>query len=177
MPQKAMAETGPFRRALDQSGDVRHDKCLVVPDVDDSKIWLQRRKWVIGDLWLRRGYDTDQCRLAGIRESDETDIGDDLQLELKLFFFSRAAGVMEFRSLPGRRREMGVSPTPLAALCNQIALAGLGEVEEKLFRCRVVNLGSDGQPNRDRFTILARSVRALAVAPAVSLVFRVVAKM
>ena len=43
---------GAFAGTFDDAGDVRHDEAII-PDTYDTKIWIDRREMVVGDLWLR----------------------------------------------------------------------------------------------------------------------------
>ena len=49
VPQEVMAQSGPFRRPLDQPRDVRQHKAVVIP-LHHPQIGGQGGKMVIGDL-------------------------------------------------------------------------------------------------------------------------------
>src|SRR3712207_2346193 len=74
VPQELMSEPVSFVGAFDQSRDVRNDEAAFAAQRDDAKVRRQCREWVISNLRLCCRDPRDERGLAGIRESDETDI-------------------------------------------------------------------------------------------------------
>ena len=56
---------------------------------DDAEIRRQRRERVVGDLRAGRRDARDQRRLAGVREADQADVGEQLQLEPQVLVLAR----------------------------------------------------------------------------------------
>ena len=54
---------------------------VLVAEVHDAEVRLERRERVVGDLGLRGGQGREQRGLAGVRQPDEPDVGDEPQLE------------------------------------------------------------------------------------------------
>src|SRR5436190_36843 len=129
MPQKLDTETGARVRPLDQARNIGDYECLVILDLHDPEIRLQRCKRVVGDLRLRRRNARDQRRLAGVRKADETDVGKQLQLQAQPALFAGTARLMLGRSLMRRRGEAGVAATAASAARRDEALAGFREIE------------------------------------------------
>src|SRR5438552_2436780 len=66
--------------AGNQARHVGYDE-LDVAGLDHAEVRDQGRERVVGDLRAGRGHRRDQARLSGIREADQPDVGDRLQLE------------------------------------------------------------------------------------------------
>ena len=125
-----MAEAMPLVRSFDEAGDVGDDERLIVIRAHDAQVGDQRRERIVRNLRLGRADDRDQRRLAGVWQADDSDIGDQLQLDEKLALFARVARLGEARRLTRGRREVLVSPPAAPALRHQHPLALLREVGE-----------------------------------------------
>ena len=81
--QERVAESGAAAGALDQAGDVgdRRPPLVLVAEVHDAEVRLERRERVVGDLGRRRGDRREDRRLARVRQPDQPDVGDQPQLE------------------------------------------------------------------------------------------------
>ena len=86
--EKLVAEPGALGSTLDQPRNVRDDELAAVRRVDRPQHRLERRERVVGDLRLRIGDARQERRLAGIRETDERGVGEQLQVQLELGFLS-----------------------------------------------------------------------------------------
>ena len=74
--EEFVTEPLPLGRALDEPGHVCEDEAVV-----GAEMRLQGRERIRTHLGVRAGEGIEERRLAGIREPDETDIGDHLQFE------------------------------------------------------------------------------------------------
>ena len=90
VPQELMAEAQAAMRAFNQPGHVGDDEAAIVAQADDAEVRGQRGERVVRDLRTRGRDARDQRRLAGVREADEADVGEQLQLEPQIFDFARA---------------------------------------------------------------------------------------
>ncbi len=122
MPQKVVAQAGPLGRPLDNAGDVRHDEGLPLADPDNPKIRDQGCKVVVCNLGPRRRYHRKKGGFADIREADQPNVREQLQLERHIKLLARQAGLGETRRLTGRGCKMGVAPAAVAALCRDKGL-------------------------------------------------------
>ena len=78
VPKKTIADSGAFRRAFDQAGNVGHYKfAAFVPD--DTELRAKRREGVSADLRFCIGNRIQQGRLARVRQAHETDVRKQLQ--------------------------------------------------------------------------------------------------
>ena len=127
-------------RALDQSGHVGDHEAAVVAEADHAEIRRQRREGIVGDLRTRRRHARDERRLAGVREADEADVGEQLQLEPQILFLARLAGLHFARRPIRRRREVRVAHAAAAAARDEDALA-FGRRDPRAAVC-----GSSGSP-------------------------------
>ena len=81
--QEGVPEAGPAAGALDEAWDVgdRRPAVIVVAQVQDPEVRLEGRERVVGDLGRGRGDGAEDRGLAGVRQPDETDVGDEPELE------------------------------------------------------------------------------------------------
>jgi hypothetical protein len=126
--QKAIAETGTLMRPFDQSGDVDHHEGLKFVDAHDAQLRFERRERIVGNFGTGRGNDREQRRLSGVRQSDDSAIREQLELEPKVETLAAFAELREARRLSRRSREMLIAEATLAAPCDDQTLAGNREV-------------------------------------------------
>src|SRR6185436_6352171 len=88
-------------------------------------------------------------RLAGVWQTDEPRIGDQLQPQPDPTFLARPAGSRVARRLVGRALEMRVAEAAVAALAQDDALARLGQVEQHRLLVLVEDLGADRYAHQD----------------------------
>ena len=79
--EEVVAEPGAVRRALDQARDVGDDELalLVLQRAEDR---LERRERVVGDLRRGARQPRQQRGLAGVRQPDEADVGEQLEAQV-----------------------------------------------------------------------------------------------
>src|SRR5207248_2372781 len=99
----------------------------------------ERGERIVGDLRLGRADDGDQRRLAGIRKTDQTDVGDQLQLDEQLALVAGVAVLREARRLARGGGEMLVAPAAAAAFGDEDALTVMREVGDDLASRLVAN--------------------------------------
>src|SRR5437764_1162062 len=100
---------------------------------------LERREWVVRDLRPSRGQARHQRRLACVREADDADVGEELQLEVEPALGPGPAEVGAARGTVGRGGEPGVAAPAARAGDRQHALARQREVADE--RARVAGGG------------------------------------
>ena len=113
----------PAVRAFDQARHVGDHEAAVVAQADHAEIRRQRRERVVGDLRPRRRDARDQRGLAGVGETDEPDVGEQLQLETEILFFARLARLHFSRRAVRGRREPRVAHAAASAAGDEHALA------------------------------------------------------
>ena len=102
-------------RTLDDARNVGHDERLVVADLDNTEVRLQRREGVVGDLGLRGRNDREQRRLARIGEAHQPHVGQHLQFEDERAFLPLLTRLGVARRLIRGTLEMPVAQTAPAA--------------------------------------------------------------
>jgi hypothetical protein len=142
MTEKAMSESATIGGTFDEPWDVGNDEFGLVVDTNDSKIRLQRSERVRGNLGLRCRDDADQGALPCIRESHESDVSHQLQLEFEPTLLAMFALFGETRSTSTIRQESRIAPSPSTAVCRQPLVTRLGEIGEELSRVHVSNDGA-----------------------------------
>ena len=109
--EEVVAEAGAVAGALDQAGDVG-DHELAVVAVERAEHRLERRERVVGDLRRRARQPREQRGLAGVRQADEADVGEQLELQLDPALLARQAALGEARRLARRRSRSCLLPRP-----------------------------------------------------------------
>ena len=89
--KKAVAESRALVRAFDQPGNVDHHERFFGAEAHDAELRLERRKRIVGDLRARRRDRGEQRRFAGVREADDTAVGEQFELEPQRKRFGRLA--------------------------------------------------------------------------------------
>ena len=85
------------------------------PRSDGAEVRVLGRERVVGDLGLRAADPRQQGRLAGVRQADQADVGDDLQLQVDRPLLAGLAGLGLPGGAVGRRLEVLVAVPALAA--------------------------------------------------------------
>ena len=78
MAEEPVAEAVTLMRALDQAGNVGEHKIAPV-DPDDAETRMEGGERIIGDLRLGGRNRGEEGRFAGVRQTDEACVGDQLQ--------------------------------------------------------------------------------------------------
>ena len=142
-------------------------KLRCVADGHDAQVRVQRRERIVGNFRLRRRNCADQRRFAGIRQSEQTDVGHHLQLEAQLALLAGQARHRLARRPVRAALELGIAPAALAALGDQQPLADADDVAQLLFRIDIDDNGADRDGNFEiraarAGAILAAARRAVA---------------
>src|SRR5919204_3331542 len=130
--EKLQAQAGSRMRAFDQTGKVGHDEVDTVLQLDDAEHGFERREGVVCDLRLGGARYRQQRRLARVRQSDQADIGDQLQLQPEPEGLTRLSELGKARRLPGGGLEAGVTPPAPAGLRHHEPLVWRNQVRERL---------------------------------------------
>ena len=110
---------------------------------------MQRGEGIVRDLRLGARHRGQQRRLAGVGQSDQAGIGDQLQPQPDPALLARPAGSRMARRLVGGALEMRVAEAAVAALAQHDALARLGQVEQHRLLVLVEDLGADRHAHQD----------------------------
>src|SRR3989441_9110350 len=124
---KARAGVG----ALNQSGNICNDETFFIGRLanhNHAEIRLHCGERIIGDFWPGGRNAGNQSRLANVGISDQSHIGEQLELQAINAFLSWAAIFVLARSLMCGSRKPGVAASASATASNDDALIGLREV-------------------------------------------------
>src|SRR5689334_11337728 len=119
-------------RTFDQPRNVGDHESTKVTEIDHPKMRLQRRERVVSDLRSCRGDGRDKRRLSCIRKTNQSNIREQLQLELQVQLFTLASRLMVARSAIRRSREVRVSETAAAPARSQPAIAVVTQVVQQV---------------------------------------------
>ena len=175
MAQEVVTKARALGCALDDAGDVGHDERNALVDVHDAEVGVERGEVVVCDLGARLRHNGKKRRLADIREADEADVGQQLQLEHDIVLLALKARFGKTGRLTRRRCEVRVAPAALAAAAEDERL-GVGHILDDLVRFRVAHDGAARHADREILALLAELARALTVHAVVGDVFALVAK-
>ena len=160
-------------RAFDEARHVGHDEAAVVAQGHDAQVRRQRRERVVGDLRPRGRDARDERGLAGVREADETDVGQELELQPQLLRLAGHARVRAARRAVRGGREAGVAAAALAAGRDEDTLARLGQVGQldqlSAVLDDLVDHRADRHLQHEGLAVAAVPVRAHAVLAALRL--------
>jgi hypothetical protein len=83
VPKERVTQAGTAARALDETRHVRDGRppLVVLTELHDAEVGLEGGERVVGDLRGGGGDGRKQGRLAGVRQPDEPDVGDEAELE------------------------------------------------------------------------------------------------
>ena len=140
--QEADAQPDAFVRAFDQARHIGDHKRAAIArrrvgiGGNDAQVRLERGERIRGDLRPRRGDARNQRRFSCVRETDQADIGEQLQFEPQMALFAGPPVFVFARRLMPRPHEMRIAVAAPAAPAASRAesLARLGEIEKLLAR-------------------------------------------
>ena len=131
-----MAEADVLVRAFDQSRHVANREPVKVGVFHDADLRMQRGERIRRDFRARLGNGREQRGLAGVRITDQADLGHDAQFEEKIAFPARLARLRETRRLARGGGEIAIAQTAAPAFAQNKLLAVFGEVGDQFAFCR-----------------------------------------
>src|SRR5690606_15025139 len=140
--EEADAQTRAFGGAFDQTGNIGHHEAAFVAYTHYTKVRHQRGEGIVGHARTRGGHRCDQGGLAGIGQTEETHVGDHLQLQLETTGFTRGAVGGLARAAVDAGFETGVTKAVEAAVRDQQALTYHQHVTEQFLGIRLVDTGA-----------------------------------
>ena len=155
MAQEADADALAFVGALDDARDVGHHEGFVVVVADDAQVGLQGRERIGRDLGFGGRNRGQKRRFAGIGESDESDIGQQLELENKDPFLPFFARLGVAGRLLGGGLEVVVAQAAAAAAAEDALLPRFHHLEKHLAGLGVLGDRADGHVEVDVLAVLA----------------------
>ena len=115
MPQEVVPQAPTLGRPLDQTGHIG-DRESHITSHDNTQMRHKRRERIVSHLRTSATDRCDQRTLARARKSHQTHVGENLQLQPDSPLLSVLTEKCETRSLPGRRRQCGISEATAPAL-------------------------------------------------------------
>ena len=145
--QERVTEPRPAAGTLDQPGHVgdRRAALVLVAEVHDPEVRLERGEGVVGDLGRRGGQRRQEGGLAGVRQPDQPDVGDEPQLEAQPMLLAGLALLGVLGCLVGGGLEVRVAKAAAAAARDGRLLPGRDQVGDE----RAALVIDDGGAGRD----------------------------
>jgi hypothetical protein len=112
-------------------------------NVHNAELRIERREWIIGDLRLGGADCSKERRLPGVRQSDDTGIGDEFEPQTNGVLLTRETGIGATGRAIGRSLEVRVTEAAVAAARQHDALAYFGEISKQRLAVFVVDLRAD----------------------------------
>jgi hypothetical protein len=137
-----MSQPDSFVRAFNQTRQVSHNEASTIANIHNTEIRCNRREMIGSDLWLRSGYNREQCRFTYARESDQANISHDLQFQNDPTLLALFSMLSEFRSWIIRRREADISASPAPASGYNNLLTMACQVSDDFLRIIINNNGA-----------------------------------
>src|SRR5690606_17411043 len=163
------AQAGAIGRALDQAGDVGDHEAAVRLDADHAQVRIERGERIVGHLRGRGRDGADEGALAGIGETQQADVGQQLQLQLQAALLPGLARRGLARRAVDRALEVHVAQAALAAAGHQQAVAVAGQVADDLVGLDIGDHGADRHDDDQLVAALAVHLPAHAVLAALRL--------
>ena len=170
--QEVVTEAPALGGTLDQTRHVGDGERRLAGG-DHAEVGDEGGEGVVGDLGPRPRDRRDDRRLAGAREADEADVGDDLELEAYVELVTGLPQQREAGCLALRRGQRGVAETAPAAAGDHHRRAGTDEVGEHV-ALAVLDQGAAGHGQDEVLAVGAVAVRAGAMTAVLGLATRAV---
>ena len=137
VPEEIVSEPFALRRAFDDAGNVRDRHGTVTAQVRDAQVGADRCERVRCDFGVGACHRGEECRLARIRQSDQSNFGDKLEFEDVLDVFAGFAQFGEAGGIVFGGLEPRIALAAAAAARGQIALARLFQIADDFVRLKV----------------------------------------
>ena len=137
---------------------------------------FQSRKRIIRDLRTRSRHRRNERRLSCVWKTHQTNIREQLQLELQVQLLSLASGLMVARSTIGRGREVRVSKSATPTARGQPAVAIVIEIVKQVACISVKDLRAHRHAHNQIITFATGTIRTFAMRTALGNVLRVIAQ-
>ena len=144
VPEELISESVAFMRAFDETGDVGDHERLIVVARNHAEIRDERREGIIRDLRFGRADDGDERRFAGVRETNDPNVSDQLELDEQLTLFPILARLREPWGLPRGSGEVLIALPASAAFRDGDLLPVLSQVGDHV----AGDLVTDDRPYR-----------------------------
>ena len=146
--EELVSEAFVFVGSFDDSRDIGDREAAILWEINDAHNGVQGCKRIGCGFWMGSGNGTEERGFSGIGISDEPDVGDRAEFEVKPSLLSR----ITLRVLPGHpvcgALEMGVSLAAVPAFAKQELLAILGQIGNGFLLDRVPGLSARPVDNR-----------------------------
>ena len=166
--KEAVAETDAFMRAFDQARNVGEHELARV-GAHHAELRVERGERIIGDLRLCRRHGGEERRLAGVRQPDETGVGDELEAQPDPALLALLPGIGVARRAIGRGLEVRVAEAAIAATRQHHAVADIDEIGDQGRVVLLKHLGAGRHLEHDGAAVGAGAVLAHAVMAALGL--------
>src|SRR5271156_5782092 len=182
MFEETRAEADAFMRAFDQARNISHHKRAPVTGRgiwiggDHAEMRFQGGERIGRDFRTRGRDARNQRGFYGVRETDETDVRQQLQFKpQREFFAGLAIFVLAWSLMPGPdEMRIAIAAAAVAALGREIALARLGQIEELVAGIQIEDNSADGYFEHQIVRRFSGAIRAFAVAAANGFEFAIV---
>ncbi len=178
--QELCAQARSGVRAFDQARNVGDHETLffsLFASQHHTKVRFEGGERIIGNLRPGRRDDRNERRLAHVRISYQSNVGEQFQLQAEVALFTRTSFFMLARRLVRGSGELGVAASAASAARDHDTFIGVRKIVDLLACILVVNDRAHRHLQDNSFTVAASFLVALAMASALGLVFRIETEM
>jgi len=176
MLKEAYTQAGAVGSALDQTRDISQDE---VPFVHGqyAEVGYFGREGIGGYFWPGVGEPIQEGGFPGVGETNETDIGQNLDFHLQPPDIARLSRQGPSGGLIGGRLEMDVPPSAVSALKVQESAFVPTEIPDKFSRIRILDDGSRGHGDHHILPMPPVALGTFSVTAVLGVEFLLVPKM
>ncbi len=160
--EETVADADALMGTFDEPRNVGENELLAI-DGGNAEIGVERGERIVRDLRPGSGHRRQEGRLAGVRQTDEAAIGDELQAQPDRLFLTFLSGIGMAGRLVGRGLEVGVAETAVTAGRQTIAIADIDEVADERLAILLEYLRTGRDLQRHAVATRAGAVAAHAV--------------
>jgi hypothetical protein len=144
--KETVSKTATIGRTFDQTGKIGNDEFKIVLYPNDTKVWFECGEGVISDLGLRRGNTRDKGGLAHAWETDESNVGHQLEFKIEPLLLADFTLFRKGGGAANIRKETGVALSSTTARGRHPAIPLVNEIgQHRSFE--VMNDGALGDKN------------------------------
>ena len=160
--KEIMSQSGAFRSAFNNTGDICHDKGYAFIHIDHTQVGKQGGKMIVGDFGPGVGGNTQQSGFAHVGEAHQAHICQQLQLQNDIPLLALQSGLGKPGNLTSGRGIVGIAPAAAAAPGNDEIFA-CGHVHNNLVGFGIPNHRASGNLDDEIFSPLAGHLPAQTV--------------
>ncbi|MCY1433874.1 hypothetical protein D9M71_499150 [compost metagenome] len=169
MLEEANPQAGTVGRTFDQTRNVSDNEALPAVDTDHAQVRHQRGERIVRHFRLGGRHRTDKGTFTGVRQAQQTDVGQHFHFQLQVTLLARLARRSLAWRAVGTGLESSVTQAVPAAMSHQQALSGLDQVTDDFLGAGVDHRGTHRYAQLQILALLAGAIGAATVGTALGI--------